>query len=227
MWHDWQTLVTVVLILSVCLLTGYIFWSIFQALAPMIWFYPLNELEISGYEAFAAVWLSPILCGIPGILSLIRNRWCLGLLRLICVGCLASFQAPSTFLRLAILASGAGVSSLVLAATLFSPSQRIRWRCRLESWSCWMHFNSPPKLCNLCLHQYMCVYIHMYIYVHKTWVCVWCVCVYVCDVCVWCMCVVCVCVGCVCGYARAHVCVCVHMHMGTRAYIQTLIFRLE
>jgi len=131
----------VVLILSVCLLTGYIFWSIFQALAPMIWFYPLNELEISGYEAFATVWLSPILCGIPGFLSLIRNRWCLGLLRLICVGSLASFQAPSTFLRLAILASGAGVSSLVLAATLFSPSQRIRWRCRLESWSCWMHLD--------------------------------------------------------------------------------------
>ena len=206
-------MVVLIIILSVCLLTGYIFWSIFQALAPMIWFYPLNELEISGYEAFAAVWLSPILCGIPGFLSLIRNRWCLGLLRLICVGSLASFQAPSTFLRLAILASGAGVSSLVLAATLFSPSQRIRWRCRLESWSCWMHFDSPPKLCSMCLH----VCLHN-IYVHKTCVCV-CVCVCVCDVCV------CVCVWCVC--VSACVCVCAHMHMGTHmhmhSYFQTWV----
>ena len=92
----------------------------------MIWFYPLNELEISGYEAFAAVWLSPVLCGIPRFLSLIRNRWFLGLLRLACVGSLASFQAPSTLSRLVTLAVGAGLSSLVLAATLFSPSQRIR-----------------------------------------------------------------------------------------------------
>ncbi|XP_076447003.1 PGAP2-interacting protein-like [Babylonia areolata] len=92
----------------------------------MIWFYPLNELEISGYEAFAVVWLSPVLCGIPGFLTLIRNRWCLGLLRLVTVGCLASFQAPSTLSRLVILAVGAGVSSLVVAATLFSPCQRIR-----------------------------------------------------------------------------------------------------
>ena len=92
----------------------------------MIWFYPLNELEISGFEAFSVVWLSPIFCGIPGFLSFIQNRWCLGLLRLMCVGSLASFQAPSTFSRLAILAAGAGLSSLVLAASLFSPSQRIR-----------------------------------------------------------------------------------------------------
>ncbi|KAL8599854.1 hypothetical protein ACOMHN_038427 [Nucella lapillus] len=108
------------------LINGFVFWSLFQALAPMIWFYPLNELEISGYEAFAVVWLFPVLCGIPGFLALIRNRWCLGLLRLVTVGCLASFQAPSTLSRLVTLAVGAGASSLVLAATLFSPSQRIR-----------------------------------------------------------------------------------------------------
>ena len=32
---------------------GYTFWSLFEALAPMIFFFPLFELEISGYEAFA------------------------------------------------------------------------------------------------------------------------------------------------------------------------------
>ena len=29
----------------------------------MIWFYPLNELEISGYEAFAVLWFLPVLTG--------------------------------------------------------------------------------------------------------------------------------------------------------------------
>ncbi|PVD34675.1 hypothetical protein C0Q70_05952 [Pomacea canaliculata] len=47
-------------------------------------------------------------------------------MRLGTVASLASFQAPSTLSRLIILAVGAGLSSLVLAATLFSPSQRIR-----------------------------------------------------------------------------------------------------
>ena len=93
----------------------------------MIWFYPLNELEISGYEAFAAVWLSPVLCGLPGFLALIRNRWFLGLLRLGTVMSLASFQAPDTLSRLVTLAGGAGLSSLVLCASFFSPSRRIRF----------------------------------------------------------------------------------------------------
>ena len=44
-------------------ISGYVFWSLFQGLAPMIWFYPLNELEISGYEAFAVLWFLPIITG--------------------------------------------------------------------------------------------------------------------------------------------------------------------
>ncbi|XP_062598080.1 PGAP2-interacting protein-like [Saccostrea cucullata] len=107
-------------------INGYVFWSLFQGLGPMIWFYPLNELDISGYEAFAATWFSPILLGIPGMLSLVQNRWVLGLLRLLMVGSLASFQAPTTLTRLMILAGGAGVQMLVLAATLWSPDVKIR-----------------------------------------------------------------------------------------------------
>ncbi|CAG5122553.1 unnamed protein product, partial [Candidula unifasciata] len=106
----------------------FIFWSIFQGLAPMIWFYPLNELEISGYEVFAVVWLSPIVCLIPGVLPFLQNKWVLNLLRLVTVSSLASFQAPDTLSRLTILAIGAGVSMLVLAATLWNPSKPIRYR---------------------------------------------------------------------------------------------------
>ncbi|RUS85556.1 hypothetical protein EGW08_006699, partial [Elysia chlorotica] len=107
---------------------GFVFWSVFQGLAPMIWFYPLNELEISGYEAFAAVWLSPILCLIPGFLGIIQNKWVLTLLRLVVVASLASFQAETTLQRLVLLAVGAGASMLVLAASLWHPSQPVRYR---------------------------------------------------------------------------------------------------
>ncbi|KAK0043047.1 PGAP2-interacting protein [Biomphalaria pfeifferi] len=107
---------------------GFIFWSIFQALAAMIWFFPLNELEISGYEAFAAVWLSPVLCLVPGVHSFLQEKKVLIVMRLLTVVCLASFQASTTLSRLVILAIGAGVSMLVLAATLWHSSMAIRYR---------------------------------------------------------------------------------------------------
>ena len=40
---------------------GYIFWSLVHGLGPMIWFYPLNELDITGYETFVAACFSPVL----------------------------------------------------------------------------------------------------------------------------------------------------------------------
>ncbi|XP_059144809.1 PGAP2-interacting protein-like [Physella acuta] len=107
---------------------GYIFWSVFQALSAMIWFYPLNELEISGYEAFAAVWLSPFICIIPGVHAFLQQKWVLILLRLISVCSVASFQAPTTLIRLILLATGAGVSMLVLAATLWNSDKLVRYR---------------------------------------------------------------------------------------------------
>ncbi|CAL1541206.1 unnamed protein product [Lymnaea stagnalis] len=107
---------------------GYIFWSIFQALGAMIWFYPLNELEISGYEAFAAVWFSPIICIIPKVHNFLQKKWVLIFLRLVTVGSVASFQAPTTLTRLIILAIGAGVSMLVLAATLWHQVKAVRYR---------------------------------------------------------------------------------------------------
>lgn len=92
----------------------------------MIWFYPLNELEISGYEAFGATLFFPVLLCHPSLLRFVQNRWVLTLLRLTVVGCLGSFQASTTLIRLMILALGAGVSMWVLMATLWSPSPRIR-----------------------------------------------------------------------------------------------------
>lgn len=46
-------------------LVGFQFWSLFHGLGPMVWYYPMNELEISGYEVFVLAWLSPIILVIP------------------------------------------------------------------------------------------------------------------------------------------------------------------
>lgn len=106
---------------------GNLFWTLFQALAPMIWFYPLNELEISGYEAFALVLFSPFLFGIPGLGRLLCSRWPLALLRMTSVAGLASFQASTTLGRLLILSLGCFSIMLVFSATVFSPSVKQRY----------------------------------------------------------------------------------------------------
>lgn len=106
-------------------MTGYIFWSLVQHLPPMIWFYPLNELEISGYEAFAVMMFSPIL--FVGIVRRVcQSRWGLAVLRLGALASLASFQAPSTLTRLVVLACGCFCIMLVFAATLWSSSPQQR-----------------------------------------------------------------------------------------------------
>ncbi|CAH1777955.1 unnamed protein product [Owenia fusiformis] len=102
---------------------GYVFWSIFQGLGPMIWFYPLNELEISGYEAFAVLLLSPVLLGLGIIYRLLDNRIGLGILRLGVVVGLGSFQAPDTLTRLIILAIGNACNMLVFTLTLYSKNK--------------------------------------------------------------------------------------------------------
>ena len=38
---------------------AFMFWNLLHALAPMIWFYPLNALDITGYEVFCLVCFSP------------------------------------------------------------------------------------------------------------------------------------------------------------------------
>ena len=93
----------------------------------MIWFYPLNELELSGYEVFALTFFAPVLTGIPGVLYLLQNRWILGLLRLFTVASLASFQAKTTLMRLVILALGTGAAMLVFTVTLWSKDSKIRY----------------------------------------------------------------------------------------------------
>ena len=107
----------------ICIFSGYIFWSLFQAIGPMIWFYPLNELEISGYESFVVALFSPALAGIPAVRRALNNRWVVAVLRLLTLASLSSFQMSTTLHRLIVLAFGCFVMMLVFTASFWSGSQ--------------------------------------------------------------------------------------------------------
>eukprot|EP00058_Branchiostoma_floridae_P025642 XP_002611132.1 hypothetical protein BRAFLDRAFT_88469 [Branchiostoma floridae] len=91
---------------------GFIFWSLLHGFGPMIWFYPLNELEISGYEAFVLAAFTPVLAGVGAVFSALQTRWGLALLR----------AAPSTLSRLVVLAMGNAAAMLVFVGTLWNKS---------------------------------------------------------------------------------------------------------
>jgi len=106
-------------------IVGYTFWSLFHALGPMIWFYPLNELDITGYEIFVVVVFSPLVWLFG---SLVRNLFQkeffqLAMLILMLVG-ISSFQAPTTLNRLILLSVGVGSSFLLLISSWWSNNLR-------------------------------------------------------------------------------------------------------
>lgn len=93
----------------------------------MIWFYPLNELDFTGYEAFFGVLLIPIVCSWQLVLNAVRSQWGICILRLVTLVGVASFQAPTTFSRLVILSIGASSAVLVLLGTLWNNCAYQRW----------------------------------------------------------------------------------------------------
>ncbi|EDO41752.1 predicted protein [Nematostella vectensis] len=105
---------------------GYLWWSLIFALPPMIWFYPLNELEISGYEAFVITIMTPVFTGIGAVLDFCRSLHGLAILRTLSLVGVASFQAPTTLTRLVLLAFGCGGAMLWFCGIVWSkkPSER-------------------------------------------------------------------------------------------------------
>ncbi|XP_048398558.1 PGAP2-interacting protein-like isoform X4 [Stegostoma tigrinum] len=109
---------------------GYISCSLYHGLAPMLWYFPLQVLGLTGYEIFAAAYASPLILNITAIWNLVNNKYILALLRLISLGSIASYQTSAPVIRLLLLAFGVSSALLVQAVTWWSGDRQQRL-CRI------------------------------------------------------------------------------------------------
>ena len=98
---------------------GFIWWSTFMVLPSTIWFYPLNELEITGYEAFALMWLSPLLTFLPAVDRMVRHKHGIISLKLLVVAGVLSLHLPDTLTRLIVVTFSNGCVILWLCSVIW------------------------------------------------------------------------------------------------------------
>ncbi len=95
------------------LVFGIVFWSLFATLGAQIWFFPLEYMDITGYEVVVLCIFSPILLVSSAVARLARNR----LLHVAAaVGLAVAFKLPTLLPRVLVLSASTFLSLLCIAA---------------------------------------------------------------------------------------------------------------
>ena len=108
-------------------LPGFLWWSVFDALSPMLWFFPLCALEVSGYEPIILLWFSPLLALWAPIRRALATPSVLLVLRLLTLVGVASYQSPTSLTRLVVLSVGNMFALLTLVAMWWGHSKLDRF----------------------------------------------------------------------------------------------------
>lgn len=104
------------------IINGFIFWSVLTSLPLLVWYFPLWYMGISGYEAFAASIVAPVLLWIPFVRGLFAYLPQLPLLGAT-IG-VAAYLFPSPVTRLALVAAGSSFAAIALAMQFWGVSAR-------------------------------------------------------------------------------------------------------
>ncbi|CAF0938632.1 unnamed protein product [Adineta steineri] len=99
---------------------GYIFWTIFFGIGPMVMFFPMVKLAIDGYEVLILSLASPIILTSSFVNNIAETTVGKLLTRLIVIISLLSFQLENPVIRLLILAFGTCAVMIDLCTSLNS-----------------------------------------------------------------------------------------------------------
>lgn len=122
-------------LLVLCFFVGFLWWSVFDALFPMLWFFPLCALEVSGYEPIVILWFSPILALWSPVRRALATPAALLVLRLLTLVGVASYQSPTSLSRLIVLAVANMFAVLALVSMWWGRSRLDRWALKRVQWS--------------------------------------------------------------------------------------------
>jgi len=87
----------------------------------MIWYIPMDLMDISGYEFFLLALLSPLLLAFPRVREFIhRNPW----FSMVAVVGLPSYLAPNLVLSIIWLSIGVSLTTLIQFASIYSEDRR-------------------------------------------------------------------------------------------------------